>query len=75
MVTFRPNVVPRHPGSVTEQEIRAHEEDIEEYLTGRMGELRSVVQGDNRLQCKIKTHILSLVDGLYVRLHALTLIY
>jgi Cdc6-like AAA superfamily ATPase len=75
MVTFRPNVVPRRPSSVTEQEIRAHEEDIEEYLTGRMGELRSVVQGDNRLQCKIRTHILSLVDGMYVRLHPVSLIH
>ena len=75
MVTFRPNVVPRHPGSVTEQEIRAHEEDIEEYLSGRMAELRSVVQDDNRLQCKIKTHILSLADGMYVRLYPLGLIY
>jgi hypothetical protein len=75
MVTFRPSVVPKRPSSVTEQEIRAHEEDIEEYLSGRMAELRSVVQDDNRLQCKIKTHILSLADGMYVRLYPLGLIY
>ena len=75
MVTFRPNVVPRRPSSVTEQEIRAHEEDIEEYLNGRMAELRGVVQNDNRLQCKIRTRILSLVDGMCVRFHPLSLIY
>ena len=75
MVTFRPSVVPKRPSSVTEQEIRAHEEDIGEYLSGRMAELRSVVQDDNKLQCKIKTRILSLVDGMYVRLYPLSLIY
>jgi hypothetical protein len=75
MVTFRPNVVPERPSSVTEQEIRAHEEDIEEYLRGRMAELCSVVRNDNKLQCKIKSRILSLVDGMYVRLHPLGLIY
>ena len=66
MVTFRPSVIPRRPSSVTEQEIRAHEEDIKEYLSGRMTELRSVVQYDNRLKCKIKARILSLVDSMYV---------
>ena len=74
MVTFRPSIVPKRPSSVTEQEIRAHDEDIEEYLSDRMADLRSVVQNNNILQCKIKTHILSLVDGMYVRLHPLSLI-
>ena len=75
MVTFRPSVVPERPSSVTEQEIQAHEEDIEEYLSGRMTELRSVVRNDNKLQCKIKSRILSLVDGMYVLLHPISLIY
>jgi NACHT domain len=74
MVTFRPSVAPKRPSRVTEQEIRAHEEDIEEYLSGRMADLHSVVQ-ENKLQCKIKAHILTLVDGMYVRLHPLSLIY
>ena len=75
MVTFRPNVVPRRPSSVTEHEILAYKEDIEEYLTGRMSELPSVVQDNNELQCKIKTHILNLVDGMYVWLHPPNLVY
>ena len=66
MVTFRPNVVPKRPSSVIEQEIRAHKEDIEEYLSGRMADLQSVVQ-ENNLECKIKAHILTLVSGMYVR--------
>ena len=70
MVTFRPSVVPERPSSVTEQEIQAHEEDIEEYLRGRMAELRSVVRNNNKLQCRIKSHILSLVDGMYVQLQS-----
>jgi Cdc6-like AAA superfamily ATPase len=69
MVTFRPSIVPKHLGSVTELEIRANKEDIEEYLHGRMSELRSVVKDSNILQYKIKSHILTLVDGMYVRLH------
>jgi hypothetical protein len=68
MVTFRPSIVPKCPSSVTELEIRAHKEDVEEYLSGRMSELRSVVQDNNELQCKIKTRILTLVDGMYVQL-------
>ena len=75
MVTFRPSVVPKYPNSVTEQEIRAHEADIEEYLNSRMAELRTVVQNDKKLQCKIKSRILSLVDGMYVQRHPLSLIY
>src|SRR3984957_17952974 len=39
-----------------------------------MSELPSVVQDNNELQCKIKTRILSLVDGMYVRPHPLSLI-
>ena len=74
MVTFRPSIVPRRPSSVTELEIRADEEDIEEYLKGRMPELRRVVWDNSELQCKIKTRILTLVDGMYVRLHPLSLI-
>jgi Cdc6-like AAA superfamily ATPase len=75
MVTFRPNIVPNPPSSVRELEIRAYKEDVEEYISGRMSELPSVVQDNNELQCKIKTRILSLVDGMYVRLHPLSLIY
>ena len=74
MVTFRPSIVPKCPSSVTELEIRAHKEDVEEYLSGRMSELPSVVQDNNELQCKIKTRILTLVDGMYVRLLPLGLI-
>ena len=72
MVTFRPNIVPQTPSIVTTLEIRAHEEDIEEYLSSRMSDLRSVVKDNNELQLKIKAHILALVDGMYVRFHPLT---
>jgi NACHT domain-containing protein len=75
MVTFRPSIVPNPPSSVRELEIRANKEDIEEYLSGQMSELPSVVQDNNELQYKIKTRILSLVDGMYVRPHPLSLIY
>jgi Cdc6-like AAA superfamily ATPase len=74
IVTFRPSVVLECPSSATELEIRAHEEDIEEYLKGRMSELRSVVQDNNELQCKIRTRIMTLVDGMYVRFYPLSLI-
>ena len=75
MVTFRPSIVPNPPSSVRELEIQAHKEDVEEYLSGRMSEPPGVIQDNNKLQCKIKTRILSLVDGMYVRLHPLSLIY
>jgi hypothetical protein len=75
MVTFRPSIVVERPRSVTELGIRAHKEDIEEYLSSRMSDLRSVVQENNDLQCKIKAHILTLVDGMYVRFHPLSLTY
>ena len=75
MVTFRPNVVLERPSGVTELEILAHKEDVEEYLSGRMSDLPNVVQDDNELQYKIKAHILTLVDGMYVELHPLSLIY
>ena len=75
MVTFRPSVAPKRPSSVTELEIQADKGDIEEYLSGRMSNLRSVVQKNNELQCKIKARILTLVDGMYVRLYPLGLIY
>ncbi|KAN0070269.1 hypothetical protein V8E54_011850 [Elaphomyces granulatus] len=66
MVTYRPSIVPNPPSSARELEIRAYEEDIEEYLSGRMSELPSVVQDNNELQCKIKTRILGLVDGMFL---------
>jgi NACHT domain len=75
MVTFRPSIILERPSSLTELEIRAHKEDIEEYLSGRMFDLCSVVQDNNELQCKIKAYILTLADGVYVRLHPLSLIY
>ena len=75
MVTFRPSIVPKRPDSVTELEIRAHKEDIEEYLHGRMSELRSVVQDNIELQRKIKSRILTLVDDMYVRLHPISPMY
>ena len=75
MVTFRPGVVLERPSGVTELEIRAHEEDIEEYLSGRMSNLPSVVRDNNELQYKIKARILTLVDGMCVELHPLSLIY
>ena len=75
MVTFRPSVAPKRPSSLTNLEIRADKGDIEEYLSDRMSDLRSVVQNNNELQSKIKTHILTLVDGMYVQLHPLSLIY
>jgi Cdc6-like AAA superfamily ATPase len=75
MVTFRPNVVPKCPSSVIEQGILAHEGDIEKYLIGRMAELKSIARDNNKLQCKIKTRILSLVNGMYVRLHSFSLVY
>ena len=76
MVTFRPSIIPKHPDSVTELELRADKElDIEKYLHGRMYELRSVVQDNNKLQCKIKSRILTLVDGMYVRLLPISPMY
>ena len=75
MVTFRPSIVLNPPSSVRRLEIRANKEDVEAYLSGQMSELPSVVQDNNELQCKIKTRILSLVDGMYVRLPPLSLIY
>jgi NACHT domain len=66
MVTFRPNIVPKAPssGSVTTLEIRAHEEDIERYLSSQMSQLPRIVQDRNELQHKIKTRIINLVDGM-----------
>jgi hypothetical protein len=75
MVTFRPSIVPKRLGSVIELKIRAYKEDIKAYLDGRMSQLRSVVQENNELQCKIKSRILTLVDGMYVWLHPLNLMY
>jgi hypothetical protein len=75
MVTYRPSIVPNPPSSMRKLEIRAYEEDVEEYLSGRMSELPSVVQDNNELQCTIKTRILGLVDGMYVLLHPSSLIY
>ena len=75
MVTFRPSVAPKRPSSMTELEIRADKGDMEEYISGRMSDLCSVVQNNSELQFKIKAHILSLVDGMYVRLHPLVPIY
>ena len=75
MVTFRPSIVVNSPSSVRELEIRAHDEDVEEYLSGRLSELSSIVQEKNELQCEIKTRILGLVDGMYVRLYPVSLIY
>jgi hypothetical protein len=49
--------------------------ETEKYISGRMFDLRSVVQNNNELQCKIKAHILTLVDGMYVLLYPLGLIY
>ena len=69
MVTFRPSVAPNRPSGVTELEIQADMGDIEKYLGGRMSDLRSVVQNNEELQYKIKAHILTLVDGMYVQLH------
>ena len=40
-----------------------------------MSELRSVVQDNDKLQSKIKTRILRLVDGMYVRLHPIIVRY
>ena len=75
MVTFRPSIHLERPSSATELGIRAHKEDIEEYLSGRMPDLCRVVQDNNELQCKIKVRILTLVDGIYVQLHPLSVIY
>ncbi|KAN0073570.1 hypothetical protein V8E54_008790, partial [Elaphomyces granulatus] len=66
MVTFRPSIIPNPPSSMRELEIRAQKEDVGEYLSGRMSELPSVVQDNNELQYKIKTRILSLVDGMFL---------
>ena len=75
MVTFRPSIHLENPSGVTELEIRADKGDMEEYLSDRMSDLRNVVQNNNELQCKIKAHILTLVDGMYVLLHPFGLIY
>ena len=60
---------------MTVLEIRAHKEDIEEYLSGRMSDFPSVIQNNDELQYRIKAHILALVDGMYVELHPLSLLY
>ena len=75
MVTFRPSVVPKRLSSVIELEIRARKEDVEEYLSRRMSDLCSAVQDNNELQFKIKAHILTLVDGMYVQLYPFSLTY
>jgi len=75
MVTFRPNIEPEPPSSMTKLEIRAYKEDIEQYLSSRIYELRTVVRRSNELQRKIKDRISTLVDGMYVRLHPPSLIY
>ncbi|KAN0071119.1 hypothetical protein V8E54_010550 [Elaphomyces granulatus] len=69
MLTFRPNIVPKAPssGSVTTLEIRAYEEDIERYLSSQMSQLPRIVQDRNELQRKIKTRIITLVDGILSR--------
>ena len=40
MVTFRPDIVPKAPSSVTTLEIRAYEEDVERYLSSQMSQDR-----------------------------------
>jgi hypothetical protein len=75
MVTFRPSIALNPPSNVRKLEIRAYEEDVGEYLCGRMSELPSVVQDNNEMQCTIKTRILSLVDGMYVRLYPIGPMY
>jgi Cdc6-like AAA superfamily ATPase len=75
MVTFRPSIEPQPPSSMTKLEIRAYKEDIEQYLSSRISELRTVVQKNNELQRKIRDRISTLVDGMYVRLHPRSLIY
>ena len=75
MVTFRPSIEPEPPSSMTKLEIRAYKEDIEQYLSSRISELRTVVRRSNELQRKVKDRISTLVDGMYVRLHPPSLIY
>ena len=69
MVTFRPSIELEPPNSMTKLEIRACEEDIDQYLSSQMSGLRTIVRKNNELQRKIKDRILTLVDGMYVRLH------
>jgi hypothetical protein len=71
MVTFRPSIELEPPSSMTKLEIRARMEDIDQYLNDQMSELCTIVQKNNELQRKIKDHILTSVDGMYVRLHPL----
>ncbi|KAN0072055.1 hypothetical protein V8E54_009784 [Elaphomyces granulatus] len=67
MVTFRPNIEPEPPSSMTKLEIRAYKEDIEQYLSSRICELRTVVRRSNELQRKIRDRISTLVDGIFSR--------
>ncbi|KAN0087259.1 hypothetical protein V8E54_000947 [Elaphomyces granulatus] len=67
MVTFRPSIEPKPPSSMTKLEIRAYKEDIEQYLSSRISELRTVVQKNNGLQHKIRDRISTLVDGIFSR--------
>jgi len=67
MVTFRPSIELEPPNSMTKLEIRACEEDIDQYLSGQMSGLCTIVRKNNELQRKIKDRILILVDGMYVR--------
>ncbi|KAN0081988.1 hypothetical protein V8E54_003286 [Elaphomyces granulatus] len=66
MVTFRPSIEPEPPSSMTKLEIRAYKEDIEQYLSSRICELRIVVRRSNELQRKIKDRISTLVDGMFL---------
>ncbi|KAN0075579.1 hypothetical protein V8E54_006849 [Elaphomyces granulatus] len=66
MVTFRPSIEPEPRSSMTKLEIRAYKEDIEQYLSSRISELRTVVRRSNELQRKIKDRISTLVDGMFL---------
>ncbi|KAN0072342.1 hypothetical protein V8E54_009271 [Elaphomyces granulatus] len=67
MVTFRHSIEPEPPSSMTKLEIQAYKEDIEQYLSSRISELRTVVRKNNELQHKIRDRISSLVDGIFSR--------
>jgi hypothetical protein len=57
MVTFRPNIVPKAPSSVTTLEIRAYKEDIERYLNSQS--LSYPASSRTVTNCSVKLNIVS----------------
>jgi hypothetical protein len=62
---FIPEITEKFEGRVS-LEIRASNEDVEQYLDGHISQLPAFVSRNNDLQKEIKTEIGKAVDGMYV---------